>query len=334
MMSPTATWLIAARSSFEHGCTLPTLDGMTISARAVDYRIEPCKSALNRVTGMLFPWSLNPYMGCAHRCTFCYVRAFERRAERSCGFAYGRSIRVKTHIAEVLRHEVTRKSWKRQPVAIGTADPYQPAEGTFRLTRQCIIVLAAARTPFNIITRGPLIIRDIDVLTEAAMRVNVSVHISIPTLDPQVWRTTEPGTAPPHQRLRALRALVEAGLRVGVAMAPILPGLSDRPEQLLAVARAGGAYGATDLWAGILRLQPGTREHFLDQLAQDWPEQAARYCEWYRYGANIDRSTGHRILETACRIRQRAGIADRRTVRLTPPPAPGQLPLFGGQEAG
>src|SRR6476660_7574223 len=121
----------------------------------VEYREEPCKVALNRVKGMPFDWSLNPYMGCVHRCTFCYVRAFEQRADRPSDDRYGRSIRVKTNVVEVLRAELARPSWRREDVAIGAAtDPYQPAEGRYRLTRGCIQALAAARSPFGIITRG------------------------------------------------------------------------------------------------------------------------------------------------------------------------------------
>src|SRR5215475_1204402 len=177
------------------------------------YREEPCRSALNRVTGMPFKWSLNPYMGCAHRCTFCYVRAFERRADRPADERYGTSIRVKTNVAAVLRAELARASWKRETIAIGAAtDPYQPVEGCYRLTRGCLEVLAAARNPFSIVTRGPMIIRDIDVLQDASRRAEVSVNFSIPTLDVEVWRRTEPGTAPPRQRLRALRMLVDAGI--------------------------------------------------------------------------------------------------------------------------
>src|SRR5437867_9990767 len=203
-----------------------------------DYREESCRSALNPVSGMDFNWSLNPYMGCAHRCTFCYVRAFEKRADRPSDGRYGLSIRVKINVAEVLGRELARPTWRRELVAIGAAtDPYQPAEGRYRLTRSCIKALAAARNPFGIITRGPMIVRDIDVLAEASRRAEVSVNFSVPTLDPEVWRKTEPGTAPPRQRLRALTMLVNAGIRAGVGIAPILPGISDRPEQLAEVFR-------------------------------------------------------------------------------------------------
>src|SRR5919108_6307804 len=196
----------------------------------VEYREEPCKSALNPVKGMAFRWSLNPYMGCAHQCTFCYVRAFERRADRPYDDRYGRAIRVKVNVVEVLRRELARPSWAGDGVAIGAAtDPYQPAEGRYRLTRGCLEALGEARNPFSIITRGPLIMRDVDVLAEAARRADVAVTFSVPTVDPEVWRKTEPGTAPPRQRLRALSRLLQAGVRASVGMAPLLPGISDRP---------------------------------------------------------------------------------------------------------
>ena len=207
-----------------------------------EYREEQCRSALNRVKGMGFGWSLNPYTGCVHRCTFCYVRAFELRADRPADDRYGRSIRVKVNVAEVLSRELARPSWRREQVVIGAAtDPYQPAEGRYRLTRACIEALGRARSPFGLITRGPLIVRDIDVLQAAARRTDVSVTFSVPTLDADVWRSTEPGTAPPRQRLRALSLLVEAGLKASVGMAPILPGLG--PARTARRGREGGARG-------------------------------------------------------------------------------------------
>src|SRR4030095_14194044 len=166
------------------------------SAMRVDYREEPCRSALNRVKGMMFEWSLNPYMGCVHRCTFCYVRAFERRADRPSDDRYGTSIRVKVNVAEVLRRELGRASWEGDTVAVGAAtDPYQPAEGKYRLTRGCIEAMAEFSNPFSLITRGPMIVRDVDVLSEAARRAEVSITFSIPTIDEEVWRHTEPSSA-------------------------------------------------------------------------------------------------------------------------------------------
>jgi DNA repair photolyase len=247
-----------------------------------EYREEPCRSALNRVKGMPFAWSLNPYMGCVHRCTFCYVRSFERRADRPADDRYGRSIRVKVNVADVLRRELARRSWTRETVAIGAAtDPYQPAEGRYRLTRACLAELAGAETPLSLITRGPLVVRDVDVLQDAAARAGASVAFSIPTLDERVWRSTEPGTAPPRQRLRAVRVLDAAGVDVSVALAPLLPGLSDRPDQLREVVAAARDAGARGIWSKHLYLQPGTREHFLAALAREWPEELERYEHLY-----------------------------------------------------
>ncbi len=284
-----------------------------------EYREEPCRSALNRVRGMPFAWSLNPYMGCAHRCTFCYVRAFEARADRPSDDRYGASIRVKTNVAAVLRRELARPSWQREPVAVGAAtDPYQPAEGRYRLTRACIEALADAATPFAIITRGPLVVRDVDALAEASRRAEVSVTFSVPTLDHEIWRRTEPGTAPPRQRLRALARLVEAGIDARVGMAPILPGLSDRPELLAEVVREARAAGATGIWANLLYLRPGTREHFLAALERDWPELLPRYERLYRRGAYLPRRETDPVRERVRRLARSHGVRDRRRVRLEP----------------
>jgi DNA repair photolyase len=294
----------------------------------VEYREEPCRSALNPVKGMGFGWSLNPYMGCVHRCTFCYVRAFERRADRPSDDRYGRSIRVKTNVAEVLRRELARPSWKGEVVAIGAAtDPYQPAEGRYRLTRACLEALRDAANPLRIITRGPLIVRDVDVLAEAARRADVAVTFSVPTLDLDVWRRTEPGTAPPRQRLRALSVLVEAGVRASVGMAPILPGISDRPEQLAEVVREARAAGACGIWSNVLYLKPGTREHFLESLAREWPELLPRYERLYGRQAYLPASETAPIRDEVRVLARKEGVRDRRRVKLHPPPEPEQLRL-------
>lgn len=292
------------------------------------YREEPCRTALNRVQGMPFAWSLNPYMGCAHRCTFCYVRAFERRAERPAGEEYGRSIRVKTNIVAQLARELARRSWRREEVAIGAAtDPYQPAEGRYRLTRGCLEQLAAAHTPFALITRSPLVVRDRDVLAHAAERATVSITFSLPTLDERVWRATEPRTAPPHQRLRALAMLAAAGVRCSVAVAPILPGISDGPDQLAAVVRGAREAGASGIWAGVLYLKPGTREHFLATLAQEWPELVPEYERLYARGAYLARAQVETLRASVAALarEQRLGPAVIRPLR--PPPPPRQLAL-------
>ena len=295
----------------------------------VEYREEPCRSALNRVKGMMFEWSLNPYTGCAHRCTFCYVRAFERRAERPSDDRYGRSIRVKVNVAEVLARELARPTWEGASVVVGAAtDPYQPAEGRYRLTRSCLGVFATASNPFSIITRGPMIVRDVDVLQEASRRANVTITFSIPTLDEDVWRKSEPSTAHPRQRLRAIKELTEAGIDARVGMAPILPGVSDRPEQLAEVVRAAREAGATGIWANVLFLKPGTREHFLESLAEHWPEQLPLYERLYASGrAYLPSSETKPVRAEVARLAREHEIRDRRHVRLEPPAGPEQLAL-------
>src|ERR671918_783980 len=294
----------------------------------IDYREEPCRSALNRVKGMSFKWSLNPYMGCVHRCTFCYVRAFEKRADRPSDDRYGTSIRVKVNVADVLRRELARPSWLSEWVAVGAAtDPYQPAEGRYRLTRACIEAFGEAANPFSIITRGPMIVRDLDVLVAAAERASVSITFSIPTLDEEVWRKTEPSTAHPRQRLRALERLVSAGIKVGVGMAPILPGISDRPEQLADVVRAAREAGATGVWANMLFLRPGTREHFLERLAEDWPELVPLYEELYAGRAYLPAAQVEPVRAQVAELARKFEIADRRVRPVEPEPRPEQLAL-------
>ena len=203
--------------------------------------------------------------------------------------------------------------------------PYQPAEGRYRLTRDCIAELSASLTPFSIITRGPLVARDTDVLQDASRRVHVGVHVSVPTLDERVWRTTEPGTAPPWRRLEIVRRLAEAGIDVGVAVAPVLPGLSDRPDQLAAVVRSARHAGARSIWASLLNLRPGTREHFLEALARDWPEELERYERLYDGRAYLPAAVSRPVSETVRRLA--ADNAVRQRPLLRPAPQPTQLTL-------
>jgi DNA repair photolyase len=295
----------------------------------VEYREEPCKVALNRVKGMPFEWSLNPYMGCVHRCTFCYVRAFERRADRPSGERYGTSIRVKVNVAEVLRAELARPSWQGDGIAVGAAtDPYQPAEGRYRLTRSCVEALRDASASFHVITRGPLIVRDAALLAEAAARADVSVTFSVPTVDEDVWRTTEPGTAPPLQRLRALRVLVDAGVRASVGMAPLLPGLSDHRSSIERVVVAAREAGACGIWANLLYLRPGTREHFLACLGRDWPELLPDYERLYARRAYLPQAETRPAKETVRLLARQHGVRDRRAVKPEPPRRDEQLSLL------
>jgi DNA repair photolyase len=257
------------------------------------------------------------------------VRAYEKRADRPFDDRYGGSIRIKTNVVEVLRYELRRRSWRREPVAIGAAtDPYQPAEGFYKLSRGCLEVLSAARNPFSLITRGPMIIRDIDVLQEASSRAEVSISVSIPTVDMDVWRKTEPGTAPPQKRLRAIRQMIDAGIKVGVSIAPVLPGISDSPAQLEDVVRAAREAGATGVWANVLHLRPGTREHFLGHLARDWPELLPRYREMYRMDSYLSDEAKAPILNRVAELKAQYDVTDHRRYPITPPAEAQQLSLL------
>ena len=169
--------------------------------------------------------------------------------------------------------------------------------------------------------------RDVDVLVEAASRAEVSVTFSVPTLDHEIWQRTEPGTAPPRQRLRALKLLVDAGVKASVGMAPILPGLSDKPELLADVVREARAAGATGIWANLLHLQPGTREHFLSALERDWPELLPRYEELYSHGSYLPRRDADPVRERVRALAREHGVRDRRRVRLEPAKPAEQLTL-------
>ncbi|HET7769113.1 MAG TPA: radical SAM protein [Chloroflexota bacterium] len=241
-----------------------------------------CKSALNKVRGMGFTWSLNPYRGCVHHCGYCYARTTHAFMGLDVGLDFAAQLFAKTNVVEVLRRELARKSWRREMVAIGTStDPYQPLEGTYRLTRGCLETLAEAGTPANCTTKGPLVVRDADVLQSLARGPGAGVTMSLITLDDEVWRRLEPGTAPPAQRLRAVRTLAAAGVPVGIALAPVLPGITDSQAALESVVRAAAENGASWLWAGALHMEPAVRDYFLSSLAGHFPEAMAPYVRHY-----------------------------------------------------
>ncbi len=237
-----------------------------------------CKTALNRVRGMGFHWSLNPYRGCEHHCAYCYARTTHAFLGLDVGEDFASQLFAKTNVAEVLRAELGRKSWQRELVAIGTStDPYQPLEGRYRLTRACLTVLASTATPATVTTKGTLVVRDVDVLLALHQRAGAGVNVSLITLDQDIWRALEPGTPPPEQRLRALRRLVDAGVPAGVALAPVLPGLTDAPSSLEAVVRAAVDNGASWLWAGSIHMEPAIRDYFLECLDKHFPQAIGPY---------------------------------------------------------
>jgi len=241
------------------------------------------KSVLNRVRGMPFSWSINPYRGCYHQCVFCYARRTHTFLERSGIGDWGSDLSAKVNAVSVVRRELSRPSWRGEHVAIGTAtDPYQPLEGRYRLTRGILVELARARTAAHLITRSPLVVRDIDVLQDLARAAGAGVCVSIPTLDEALARKIEPTVAPPRQRLRAVRMLADAGLRVGVAIAPILPHLTDSEESLRAVHIAAADAGATQAWHSLLNLNEVARESYFGFLRAEFPALVAEHVTTYR----------------------------------------------------
>ena len=251
--------------------------------RGVEVVEAPAKSVLNRVEGMPFPWSINPYRGCYHQCVFCYARRTHAFLEDDGVNRWGSRIYVKTNAPAVLRAELAKRSWRHENVAIGTVtDPYQPLEGRYRLTRGILQALRDYDTPANLITRSPLVIRDIDVLSELARVAGVRVSISIATLDEGLARQIEPTVAPPRKRLLAVSKLAQAGITVHVALAPILPQITDSVANVDAVVRAAREAGADAVWHNTLHLHEVTRDAFFGYLRANRPDLIAQYASYYR----------------------------------------------------
>jgi DNA repair photolyase len=259
------------------------------------------KSVINRVPGNFLPfqWTINPYRGCTHACRYCFARPTHTYLDMNGGRDFETKIVVKVNAPEVLGRELAAKRWKGEHIAMGTnTDPYQRVEGRYRLMRGIMRELIDHRNPFSILTKGTLITRDVDLLVEAGEHAPVSAAFSIGTLDEDVWRETEPGTPNPRARIEALRTLVEAGIPTSVLVAPILPGISDRPEQLRAVVEASLDAGASSVSPIMLHLRPGVREEFMPWLREHHPDLIDRYERMYRtpYGRKAERDAiGDRV---------------------------------------
>lgn len=258
------------------------LDDAQRRADAARYQEVTCRSALNPVLGMPFNWTLNPYRGCTHGCHYCFARRYQTQFELGPGDHFSSIIFVKRNLPEVLARELDKPSWTREQVALGTAtDPYQPIEGHYKLTRRSLEVLLAARTPIGLVTKGPMVVRDADLLAELGQRAGCTVYLSVPTVDEDAWRALEPGTAHPLQRLRAVRHLRDAGVNVGVLMAPVVPGFTTQPARLEATIKAIAEHGAAFMGANLLYLKGGTKDHFMGFLAAEFPHLLEGYSRLY-----------------------------------------------------
>jgi DNA repair photolyase len=258
------------------------LDSAQRRADAARYQEVTCRSALNAVKGMPFNWTLNPYRGCTHGCHYCFARRYQTQFELGPGDEFSSIIFVKTNFADVLRRELDRPTWKRELAALGTAtDPYQPIEGHYKLTRRSLEALLAARTPVGIVTKGPMVVRDAELLAELGRTVGCTVYMSVPTVDEEAWAALEPGTAHPLQRLRAVRTLREAGANAGVLMAPVVPGFTTDRRRLEATVKAVAEHGAAFMGANLLYLKGGTKDHFMGFLRKEFPHLVAGYERLY-----------------------------------------------------
>ena len=279
---------------------------------AATYQEVRCKSALNHVKGMpFFKWTLNPYRGCTHGCHYCFARKYQHQLELNAGDEFASVIFVKTNFVDVLRRELDKPSWTREVIGFGTAtDPYQPIEGTYKLSRGVLKALTVAANPVGIVTKGPMIVRDRDVLQDLSKRASCRIHISVPTVDEEAWAALEPGTSHPMQRLRAVRKLADAGLDVGVLMAPIVPGISSHPAKLERTIKAIADSGAKSVGAMVMHLEAGTREHFMTFLSREFPQLVDRYTELYA-GKYAKKDYTSRVGETVALMKARYGLKIR-----------------------
>jgi DNA repair photolyase len=282
-----------------------------------------CKSAINRVQGMPYlKWSLNPYGGCVHKCRFCFAVQYRVVAEQGTQQDFGTRLFIKTNILDVLARELRRPALQGEHITMGTAtDPYQPVEGRYRLTRGALALLGDHANPVSLLTKSPMIVRDVDLLADLARVASAEVFFSITTVDLELWRTVEPGTANPFHRLRAMRTLREAGVPAGVLMAPVLPGLTDSATSIEAVAAAAREHKAAYFSANVLRLAPHVKEFYLGFIEDEYPDLLARYERAYP-GAYAPPDYVEKLNERIERIRKSYGFSGHMVRRGAPEPPP------------
>ena len=302
---------------FERGAITRTFD--TPGFRGQTYFEVHAKSAINRVpesSRMPFRWTINPYRGCSHACRYCFARNTHTYLDLDAGHDFDSKIVVKVNAPELVRKELAAPKWAGEHVAMGTnVDVYQRAEGRYRLMPGILQALLDARNPYSILTKGTLILRDLDLLTASAEVTGVGLSVSVGCTDEELWRTLEPGTPSPLRRLGVCATLSEHGLRCGVLMGPVVPFLSDSPAQLEATVRQVAEAGATHVSPIVLHLRPGAREWFLAWLAANHPALVSRYRGLYGSRAYAPRDYQERIAGQVRDLAQRYQVG-----RGSPPP--------------
>jgi DNA repair photolyase len=319
--------------------------GELVGLELLHVRAKRVVNPVPAASRMPFRWTVNAYRGCSHACVYCFARPTHEYLGLGAGEDFESRIVVKVNAVDRVRAEVAAPRWAGEHIAMGTnTDPYQTVEGRYRLTRGIVEVLTEARNPFSILTKSTLVLRDLDVLREAALAVPMMVNLSIGTLDREVWRTTEPGTPNPLRRVDAVARLNAAGIPCGVLIAPVLPGISDDPAMLEEVVRACVEAGATSITTILLHLRPGVREHYLGWLAGERPDLLDAHRREYRrsYAARprqdahaelvrrlVEKHRGRSVGPRRARfLSDPAEFAGRRAARPPAPPPPPQLTLL------
>lgn len=312
---------------FARGAVTRTFD--TPEFRGMTFFEIHARSIINRVPGasrVPFEYTINPYRGCSHSCVYCFARKTHEYLDLDAGADFDSKIVVKVNAAELARKELASARWGGHHVAMGTnVDCYQRAEGRYRLMRGILAALRDAANPFSILTKGTLILRDLDLLTEAAGVTDVSASVSVGFVDEAAWRAAEPGTPNPRRRLEVCATLNDNGVACGVLMAPILPYLTDSPAQLERTVKEIAAAGATHIAPIVLHLRPGAREWWLAWLGREHPRLVPRYLELYGRGAYAPKSYQERVTAQVRELAERHGVgrATPATARRVPPrPAP------------
>jgi DNA repair photolyase len=283
------------------------------------------RSVLNRVperSAMPFRWTVNPYRGCTHACVYCFARPTHQYLDFDAGRDFEREIVVKVNAPEVLRRELARPAWTREHVALGTnTDPYQWVEARYRLMPDIWRALLEQRTPCSVLTKSPLVLRDLPLLRELAAEGLFSAALSVPTLDERAWRATEPHTPHPAARLEAVAELSRAGVPTSVLVAPLMPGINDDPRSVREIVRRARAAGARNVTPIALHLRPGVREVFTDWLGESRPELVERYAQLYAHGSYLP-ADERRRLAVLVRAEHARRASVQRFERSRPKPRP------------
>jgi DNA repair photolyase len=287
------------------------------------------KSILNRVpeaSQMPFRWTINPYRGCTHACNFCFARPTHKYLDFNAGRDFEREIVVKVNAPELLRAQLARPSWKGEHVALGTnTDPYQWAEGRYKLMPGIWEAMRDASNPCSILTKSPLLLRDLELMKQIAARTDFSAALSVPTLDEKAWRATEPHTPSPRARLEAVAELTRAGIRTGVLIAPLMPGINDAPEQIAPILELAGEAGAAYVTGIALHLRGDVRGLFFEWLEANRPDLLPRYQQLYRRGAYAPPEERRRLTRLVNGPDLKPGT--RMRPWLAPPPPQPQAPV-------